>query len=171
VGYFATIAAKNLGLPPARVHALRLAGVLHDIGKYDIPDSILDKPGPLTRVEWLAIRRHPEIGHQIITEAGLDLIAGWVLAHHERPDGTGYPFRLRADQIPLEASILAVADAYHAMRVERAYQAPIGHEAAAAELRACAGTQFDPEVVEALIDAIETIAIHGTLELRPAAFA
>lgn len=171
MGYFATIAAKNLGFPPARVHALRLAGVLHDIGKFEIPEEILRKPGPLTDLEWHAIRRHPEIGYRIIVKAGLEQIAEWVLAHHERPDGNGYPYGLTVNEIPLEAAILAVADAYHAMRDERAYQAPISHAEAADELRACAGTQFDPQVAEALIDAVEAIAVHGTLELRPVTFA
>lgn len=155
VGYYAMIAAENLGLPQAKVRALRLAGILHDIGKADIPDTILDKPGPLTEDEWAAIRRHPAAGHRLLVVAGLGPIAEWVLAHHERPDGSGYPFGLRAAEIPLEAAILSAADAYHAMRAVRPYKASVGHGEAAAELRAGAGTQFFAEVVEALIEAIE----------------
>ena len=155
VGYYAMIAAENLGLPQARVRALRLAGILHDIGKADIPEAILDKPGPLTPDEWAAIRRHPAAGHRLLVVAGLGPIAEWVLAHHERPDGSGYPFGLTAREIPLEAAILSAADAYDAMRVERPYKAPVGHAEAAAELRAGAGTQFFDDVVEALIEAIE----------------
>ena len=169
VGRYATIAAQNLGLPPARVRALRLAGILHDIGKTELPAAILDKPGPLTPSEWRAIRNHPEAGHRLLTAAGLEPIAEWVLAHHERPDGTGYPFGLTAAEIPIEASILSAADAYHAMRDDRPYKSPLTHAEAAAELRDCAGTQFDPEVVEALLDGIEAHGLDSVPASEPPA--
>ena len=161
VGRYAAIAAQNLGLPPAGVRALRLAGILHDIGKTELPAAILDKPGPLTPSEWKAIRNHPEAGHRLLTAAGLEAIAEWVFAHHERPDGTGYPLGLKAGEIPIEAAILAAADAYDAMRDDRPYKAPLTHAEAAAELRDCAGTQFDREVVEALIAGIEAEGTAG----------
>lgn len=156
VGHYAAITAENLGLPPARVRPLRLAGVLHDIGKVAISDSILDKPGRLTPEEWAEVRRHPEIGYRLISSAGLPAIGGWVLSHHERPDGSGYPYGLTGTEIPLESMILSAADAYHAMLERRPYKAPVSPADAASELRRCASSQFDATVVEALVGALET---------------
>jgi HD-GYP domain-containing protein (c-di-GMP phosphodiesterase class II) len=97
------------------------------------------------------MRRHPELGARILDHANLRDISAWVLAHHERIDGRGYPHGLAGDVIPLEARILAVADAYEAMTADRAYRAALGHDAAQQELRDGSGTQFDPEVVEAFL--------------------
>jgi HD-GYP domain-containing protein (c-di-GMP phosphodiesterase class II) len=131
-----------------------LAGLLHDIGKIGVPDSILSKPGPLTADEWAQVRAHPEIGANLLTAPGLADVRAWILAHHERPDGTGYPFGLRGDAIPLEARILAVADAFEAIQADRSYRPGRPQAEAIAELRRCSGSQFDPEVVEALVPVV-----------------
>jgi diguanylate cyclase (GGDEF)-like protein/putative nucleotidyltransferase with HDIG domain len=155
VGRYAELTARQLGLPEDRVERIRLAGVLHDIGKLGVSDQILRKPGPLSPLEWQEITKHPELGARILTGAGLDDIAAWVIAHHERLDGEGYPFGVRGESIPLEARILAVTDAYEAMTSDRVYRAARSHSDAAAELTRCAGSQFDPDAVEALLAAIE----------------
>ncbi|MGH2968593.1 MAG: HD-GYP domain-containing protein, partial [Solirubrobacteraceae bacterium] len=151
VGAYARATAAALGLAPKRVERLHAAGVLHDLGKLGVADAILHKPGAPDEPEWREIRRHPEIGARILEHAGLRDIAGWVRAHHERIDGRGYPHALSADEIPLEARILAVADAYEAMIADRPYRAGMAAEDARAELLRCAGTQFDREVVEAFL--------------------
>jgi diguanylate cyclase (GGDEF)-like protein len=151
VGGFARDTAAALGLAPARVDRLQAAGVLHDLGKLGIADAILHKAGPLTDGEWTEMTRHPEIGARILEHAGLRDIAAWVLAHHERLDGRGYPGGLIADEIPLESRVLAVADAYEAMIADRPYRTGMPAEEARAELERCAGTQFDPTVVEAFL--------------------
>jgi HD-GYP domain-containing protein (c-di-GMP phosphodiesterase class II) len=133
---------------------IRAAGVLHDIGKLGVADAVLQKPGPLTDDEWADMRRHPELGARILDHANLRDISAWVLAHHERVDGGGYPLGLAGEQIPLEARILAVGDAYEAMTADRPYRAALGHDAARDQLRACVGTQFDPRVVEAFLDVL-----------------
>jgi diguanylate cyclase (GGDEF)-like protein/putative nucleotidyltransferase with HDIG domain len=151
VGRYAEEIARTLDLPEARVERIRAAGVLHDIGKLGVADAVLKKPGPLTDEEWAEMRRHPELGARILDHANLRDISAWVLAHHERIDGRGYPNRLAGEAIPLEARILAVADAYEAMTADRAYRAALGHDAAQQELRDGSGTQFDPQVVEAFL--------------------
>jgi diguanylate cyclase (GGDEF)-like protein/putative nucleotidyltransferase with HDIG domain len=151
VGRYAELIARRLGLGDARVERIRAAGVLHDIGKLGVADAVLKKPGALTDEEWADMRRHPELGARILDHANLRDISAWVLAHHERIDGRGYPHGLAGADIPLEARILAVADAYEAMTADRAYRAALGHDAAQEELRAGAGTQFDPDVVEAFL--------------------
>jgi len=128
--------------------------VLHDVGKLGVADAVLQKPGPLTDEEWADMRRHPELGARILDHANLRDISGWVLAHHERVDGGGYPHGLAGDAIPLEARILAVADAYEAMTADRPYRTALGHDAAREELMAGAGTQFDPAVVDAFLAAL-----------------
>jgi diguanylate cyclase (GGDEF)-like protein/putative nucleotidyltransferase with HDIG domain len=155
VGRYCELMARELGLAREQVERVRVAGVLHDIGKIGVPDAILRKPGPLTDDEHAQMRKHPEIGARILGGAELDDIRGWILAHHERPDGRGYPSRLRDEEIPLEARILAVADAYEAMTSDRVYRKGIGAEAARRELERCSGSQFDPDVVEALLGALE----------------
>jgi diguanylate cyclase (GGDEF)-like protein len=154
VGGYAEGIARAMGLGEERVPRIRAAGVLHDIGKLGVADAVLKKPGPLTDEEWADMRRHPELGARILDHANLRDISGWVLAHHERIDGGGYPAGLAGDEIPLEARILAVADAYEAMTADRPYRTALGHDAARAELQAGAGTQFDPAVVEAFLRAL-----------------
>jgi diguanylate cyclase (GGDEF)-like protein/putative nucleotidyltransferase with HDIG domain len=155
VGNLAQAMARELGLPEQRVERVRLAGILHDIGKIAVSDSILRKPGPLEDHEWQEIRRHPELGARILGSRELVDIREWVMASHERPDGKGYPRGLRGEEIPIESRILAVADAYEAMTGDRVYRPAMSDQAARDELQACAGTQFDPEVVQAFLRAID----------------
>lgn len=155
VGRYTKLIAVELGLAKDLVERVQLAGVLHDIGKIGVADAIVNKPGPLTDVEWDEMQKHPEFGARMLERAELWDIAEWVLAHHERPDGKGYPLGLKGDEIPLEARIVAVADAYEAMTTDRVYRPSIGHTAARAELRRAAGTQFDARVVQAFLRAHE----------------
>jgi diguanylate cyclase (GGDEF)-like protein/putative nucleotidyltransferase with HDIG domain len=155
VGRYAAMMALELGLAQARIERVRLAGMLHDVGKVGVPDSILSKPARLSDAEFAVIKRHPELGAQILEHPGLADVRAWVGAHHERPDGCGYPRGLSGEQIPVEARILAVADAYEAMTSDRAYRASIGPAAAREELRRCAGSQFDARVVQALLTVLD----------------
>jgi HD-GYP domain-containing protein (c-di-GMP phosphodiesterase class II) len=147
--------ATELGLDAERVERIKLAGVLHDIGKIGVPDSILCKPGPLTAEEMAQMKRHPELGARILSSQELDDVRGWILAHHERPDGTGYPRGLTKDEIPIEAAILAVGDAYEAMTSDRVYRMAIGPEKAREELIRWSGKQFSRPVVEAFLRALD----------------
>jgi diguanylate cyclase (GGDEF)-like protein/putative nucleotidyltransferase with HDIG domain len=155
VGRYAELMARELGLSERRVGRVRLAGLLHDVGKVGVPDAILRKPGRLDEEERAVILRHPELGAQILEHPSLGDVQAWVAAHHERPDGGGYPRGLRGEQLPLEARILAVADAYEAMTSDRAYRDAIGHARARAELRAHADRQFDANVVAAFLAVLE----------------
>jgi putative nucleotidyltransferase with HDIG domain len=159
VGRYAAMTARQLGVPRATADGLRLAGELHDVGKLEMPRRILDKPGPLDADEWAQIRTHPAIGAEMIRRVGLDQIAGWVFAHHERPDGLGYPRGLYAADIPLESSVLAVADAFHAMTTDRPYKFAMHPADALAELDRAAGSQFDHVVVDAFVPAIEQLLV------------
>jgi HD-GYP domain-containing protein (c-di-GMP phosphodiesterase class II) len=155
VGRFAEMIAVELELNEEHVARLKLAGLLHDIGKVGVPDVVLQKAGPLDRYEREQIEMHCELGSRLLSGAGLEDIACWVLAHHERPDGLGYPAGLTAEEIPLEARILAVADAYEAMVADRLYRRGIGASQARAELERGAGTQFDALVVEAFVRVLD----------------
>jgi putative nucleotidyltransferase with HDIG domain len=155
VASYAEAIARELRLAEEAIESVRLAGLLHDVGKIGIAGSIVGKPGPLSRSEWLEMRDHPLIGASILDDAGLEDIREWVLAHHERPDGAGYPRGLSGKEIPLEAKILAVADSYEAMTNNRCYRNSIGRERAIGELRRNAGTQFDKTVVEAFLSVLE----------------
>jgi diguanylate cyclase (GGDEF)-like protein len=161
----------ELGFAPQRVAQVRLAGLLHDVGKIGIPDGILQKPASLTDDEYKLVKTHPTLGHKIVLASALKDEAGWVLCHHERIDGRGYPDGLHDQDIPLEARVLAVADAYEAITSDRPYRAAQSSAAALAELRRCAGTQFDPKCVEALcrtIDAADSRALTEQEVLVPA---
>lgn len=132
-----------------------LAGLLHDLGKIGISDSVLTKPGPLDDGEWAQMRTHPQIGARLLSRPELSDLRAWILAHHERPDGSGYPFGLSGADIPLEARILAAADAYEAMTADRVYRRALGEHAAREELIAGSGAQFDPDVVGAFLTALD----------------
>jgi diguanylate cyclase (GGDEF)-like protein/putative nucleotidyltransferase with HDIG domain len=142
--------ARRLGLPDEEVELTRLAASLHDLGKLAIPEEILRKPGPLTEPERMVLERHPQIGFRMLESLGVDPVADWVLHHHERWDGSGYPDGLPGDRIPLGARIIFVADAFDAMTSERVYRRRVAPQHAIAELERCAGSQFDPEIVAAL---------------------
>jgi putative nucleotidyltransferase with HDIG domain len=156
VAQLSTMLARDLGLGEAEVRCVELAAELHDIGKVAIPETILNKPGPLDEEEWEYIRRHTEIGERIVTAApSLAHTAGLVRSHHERHDGSGYPDGLAGEEVPFGASIIAVCDAFGAMTKERPYSDAIGVADAIAELRRCAGSQFNPRVVEAFCEMVD----------------
>ena len=164
VGWYCEQIARELGLAEPRVARVRLAGILHDIGKVGVPDSILLKDGPLDEEEWDQMRRHPEIGARILGSSELGDIREWVLCSHEQPDGGGYPRGLSGGEIPIEARIVSVADAYEAMTADRVYRPAIGDKAAREELRRGVGGRFDGEVVDALITVLDRTGAAG----RPA---
>jgi HD-GYP domain-containing protein (c-di-GMP phosphodiesterase class II) len=151
VGHYAAATGRAMGLDGRRVARLRLAGMVHDVGKLTVPDEILAKPGPLTGAEWTRVRKHPEHGAWLVAGAGLQDISQWVLMHHERVDGRGYPHGLEGADVPIEGRILAVVDAYEAMTADRVYRAGLSPEHARGELRRHAGAQFDAQVVEAFL--------------------
>jgi putative nucleotidyltransferase with HDIG domain len=155
VGRASAMIARELGLPEERVDALRLAGLLHDIGKLGVPTRVLRKDGPLTEEERRVVQRHPEYGHDMTRGiAFLDEAREAILHHHERLDGTGYPHGLSGDRIPHCARVVAVADAFDAMTSTRSYRPARPVDAALAELQRCAGTHFDPAMVAALTRAL-----------------
>jgi diguanylate cyclase (GGDEF)-like protein len=151
VAFYAATLAVSLGLPPERVDMIRTAGVLHDVGKIGITDGILLKPAALTAAEAEDMRRHSELGRDIIAGAGMTEIADWVLHLHERWDGGGYPLAVAGEEIPLESRILAAADALEAMTYPRVYRPALTMADALAELEGAAGTQFDPVVATELV--------------------
>ena len=142
--------ARQLLLDRAQMESLALGALLHDIGKVRVPDSILHKPGKLTEAEWLRMRNHPLYGQKILS--GIEFLEGAsrvVVQHHEKWDGSGYPWGLAGRDIDRNARIFAVADAFDAMTSDRVYRAGSSYEEATAELTQSAGTHFDPNVVEA----------------------
>jgi diguanylate cyclase (GGDEF)-like protein len=150
----AVATARSLGMTPDEVELVGHSAELRDIGKVAVPDAILTKPGPLRAEEWEFVRRHPLIGQRIIDGApALQRAGRLVRSSHERWDGSGYPDRLAGTDIPLGARIVAVADAFAAMTAPRPYRPTRTPDEAVEELRKCAGSQFDPEVVEAFLTA------------------
>jgi diguanylate cyclase (GGDEF)-like protein/putative nucleotidyltransferase with HDIG domain len=159
VGELAGRIAKRMGLPREEIELARLAGRLHDIGKLAIPEEILRKPGPLNDAERLVLERHPQIGYRMLESLGIEPVATWVLHHHERWDGRGYPEGLGEEEIPLGSRILFVADAYDAMTSDRVYRRRLTHEDAITELKRCGGAQFDPTVVQVFLEGLERIEL------------
>jgi two-component system cell cycle response regulator len=150
VAVLARSVGERLGITGPELDDLERAAELHDIGKIAIPDAILNKPGPLDIEEWDFMRRHTLIGESMLSAAPvLQAAARIVRSSHERFDGAGYPDGLRGEQIPLASRIVFVCDAFHAMTSDRPYGAAGSVDAALEELAECAGTQFDPVVVEA----------------------
>jgi len=155
VSGMAVAMGRRLGLREPHLTQLTHAAVLHDIGKMGIADSVLSKPAALDESEWKEIRRHPELGYELLR--GFDFLkeaAEMVLAHHERYDGAGYPRGLAGEEIPLAARIFAVIDAFDAMTSRRPYREPLSRTQALKELRRNAGTQFDREIVNAFVEAM-----------------
>jgi diguanylate cyclase (GGDEF)-like protein len=148
IASLATGIALELGLPHEEIERIRIASLLHDLGKLAVPTEILDKPSTLSDIDWQAIGEHPRIGQVILEQASsLREAVPVVLHHHEHFNGSGYPHGLRGKEIPLGARIVAIADAYHAMVHDRPYKTARDHQDALRELRVNAGTQFDPEIV------------------------
>lgn len=148
--------AEQMELSGELINDLLLLAMLHDIGKLGIPDAILNKPGTLTPDERCIIQRHPEIGYRITRKVSeLFQVSGYILAHHEYWNGTGYPKGLRGEEIPIASRIIAVVDAFDVMISGRSYRAARSKEEAIAELRRCAGTQFDPYLVDTYIHLLE----------------
>lgn len=143
-------AGRRLGLNRRELHSLELASLLHDIGEIGIPDRILTKPGPLTPEEEEHLMRHPEISVRLLRNLpDLEPLVPLVLHHHEHFDGSGYPHGLFEQAIPIGARLLAAADAIEAMTTDRPYRSALGAATTMTELADCAGTHFDPDVVEA----------------------
>ncbi|MFC8506110.1 HD-GYP domain-containing protein [Streptomyces sp. NPDC057411] len=159
VGRASELIARELGMAEPRLEVVRFAGILHDVGKLGVPTRVLRKDGPLTPEERRIIELHPEYGHEMVRGIGfLGEARTAILHHHERMDGSGYPYGLKGHQIPEYARVVAVADAFDAMTSTRSYSRARPVETALAELGRCAGTQFDPRMVDALARAL---ARHG----------
>lgn len=155
VGELCQKIGRAMGLPKSSINKLKAIGLLHDIGKIAISDSILNKPGRLTEEEWNQIRRHPDIGYRILRSSKeLGNLADYVMAHHERFDGTGYPKGLKGEDIPLYSRIVSVADAYDAMISDRSYRRALAPKEAIAEIINGEGRQFDPIVVDSFLKAL-----------------
>ncbi|MFL5627572.1 MAG: diguanylate cyclase, partial [Ktedonobacteraceae bacterium] len=168
----AKITARKLHLPREELLLLYLTALFHDIGKIGVPEAILHKPGPLSDDEWAIMRQHPEIGRQILIQTGgiFRQVACDVAAHHERWDGSGYPKGLAGEGIPMSARIISVIDAYETMTARRTYHEPFSVDTARAELQRCAGSQFDPHVVEvflSVLDEQEQMKRHAALTGTP----
>jgi putative nucleotidyltransferase with HDIG domain len=162
--------ARRLGVTEADLPNVGRGALLHDIGKIGVPDAILLKPGKLTPAEWVEMRKHPQIGYDILRSIEfLGLPADVVLSHQERYDGGGYPRGLAGDAIPLAARIFAIADTFDAMTTTRPYRRGLPAEAARAEIAKHAGTQFDPRCADAFLSmrAEEIAALARTTDVRP----
>ena len=147
---------EQMSLPQALIEDLRYAGIFHDVGKIAVPDALINKPGPLSDQEWELIKQHPVAGAEILAPVPFLYGVRTIVRHaHEHWDGSGYPDGLAGAQIPLGARIVLAADAYHAMTSDRPYRRGMSDSEAQRELRAQSGTQFDPEVVEALVSVLE----------------
>ena len=162
VTHYSLLIGEELGLSKAELDVLEQAALLHDIGKVGIPDDILQKPGALTENEWKIMRQHPDIGQELLEHIKvLHLEQTMVRHHHERWDGKGYPDGLKGTEIPLYARILNVADSFHAMVEDRPYRKALTLETAIGELKQNSGTQFDPELVEVFLRALERAGIYS----------
>ena len=150
-----TKVGRRLNLIEKDLGELQLLGILHDIGKIGIDDKILNKPGKLSEEEWTVMKRHPEIGYRIARASHkLARIADYIISHHERWDGKGYPKGLKGNDIPLLSRIISVADAYDAMTEDRVYRKAMSKEEAITEIRRNAGFQFDPVIANIFIESV-----------------
>ncbi|NNJ33194.1 diguanylate cyclase [Lacrimispora amygdalina] len=157
LGMICQIIGEQLGLTPNELGDLQLLSKLHDIGKIGIDDRILNKPGKLSEEEWQLMKQHPEIGRKIaMSTPQLEHIAEYILCHHERWDGAGYPMGLKGQEIPVLSRILSIADAFDAMTEDRVYRKAMTYEAAIREIERNAGTQFDPEITRLFVAQMAT---------------
>jgi diguanylate cyclase (GGDEF)-like protein/putative nucleotidyltransferase with HDIG domain len=168
VAAYAAAIGERIGLPRERIVLLRRAALFHDIGKVAVRRDVLNKPSGLTGAEFEEIKVHTVVGGAMLVHSGFELEGDWVRHHHERIDGRGYPDGLSGRDIPIEARIIHVADSFEAMTSDRPYHAGRPVAEAVAELRRCAGTQFEPRLVESLVDLLEADALP-VLALRDAA--
>ncbi|HAS74005.1 MAG TPA: hypothetical protein DCS67_07665 [Clostridiales bacterium UBA8960] len=146
----------KLNLSQIELDHIELLATLHDIGKVGIAEHILNKAGPLDDAEWNEMKKHPEIGYRIaMSSPNLAPIAEYILHHHERWDGNGYPQKLRGTDVPLLSRILSVVDSYDAMTEDRIYRKAMTHDAAIEEIQKCAGTQFDPQIAKIFMQMFE----------------
>ena len=170
VSAYAEGVARRLGWDERRVAVLGLGGALHDVGKIAVDIAVLRKPGPLDENELAQIRRHPEAGAQLLHGiADFKAALPCVLYHHERWDGTGYPTGRAGTRVPVEARLLAVADAFDAMTSPRPYRAALTAEEALGELERCSGSQFDPKLAEGFVDTWRIRVQGGGLPARAVA--
>ncbi|GAA2456496.1 HD-GYP domain-containing protein [Streptomyces mauvecolor] len=161
VGRASEMIARELGMEEGRLEVIRFAGILHDVGKLGVPTRVLRKDGPLTPEERAVIELHPEYGHEMVRGIGfLGEARAAILHHHERLDGSGYPYGLAGGQIPEAARVVAVADAFDAMTSTRSYRQARPVAAAVTELERCAGAQFDPRMVGGLVRALSRYGWH-----------
>jgi len=155
VSEFCENIAIKMDLDKEEVYQIKIAGLMHDIGKIEIDETILNKPQKLDDDEWHKIRKHSEIGYQILSSVNeLSKIADYVLEHHEKWDGKGYPRGLKGKEILLQARIIAIADSYDAMTRSRTYDKALSEEEAVNEMKECTGTQFDPEIVRIFVEKV-----------------
>ena len=157
---------KQLQLSEREVNRMKVAGLMHDIGKIGVDEIILNKPGKLDEGEWEIMRRHPEIGYRILSASSeFNDLSRAVLEHHERWDGNGYPRGLKGEQISYQARIIMIADSYDAMTSERSYKKPLGQEEAIEEIRRCSGTHYDPEIAKVFLATIgDFVGIGETIQ-------
>jgi HD-GYP domain-containing protein (c-di-GMP phosphodiesterase class II) len=161
--------ARRLGWPPERIEELRVGAVLHDLGKVNVPARVLAKPARLDPEELAHVRAHPVEGAWLLAGVrSLRVALPYVLFHHERWDGDGYPTRRAGESIPLEGRLLAVVDAFDAMTSARPYRSALSVEHALEEVARCAGAQFDPEIAQAFLDSFEAGEINHPLPLAAA---
>jgi HD-GYP domain-containing protein (c-di-GMP phosphodiesterase class II) len=161
--------ARRLGWPPERIEELRVGAVLHDLGKVNVPARVLAKPARLDPEELAHVRAHPIEGAWLLAGVrSLRVALPYVLFHHERWDGDGYPTRRAGESIPLEGRLLAVVDAFDAMTSARPYRSALSVEHALEEVARCAGAQFDPEIAQAFLDSFEAGEINQPLPLAAA---
>jgi putative nucleotidyltransferase with HDIG domain len=166
VARFSQTIARRLGWDDSKLKEVEVGGMLHDIGKIGVSDAILGKPGPLSSAEQELMKLHPQIGARMLRDVpSLRHVLPYVLYHHERFDGRGYPEGLSSDEIPIEARLLAVADTFDAMTSNRPYRKGLGHDVAIAELQRQAGAQCDPEIVQAFVEAYEAGDLTAYLQV------